>query len=103
MDAFDEVGIFLELIGLFLFVRGLLKFEFLYFNLFRLVYFKFQSNPQDNTILFSFPVAVFPRVIILVSVHGGRICGMLIEIICEQFHCYQVDPNVSTTFTHTWQ
>jgi hypothetical protein len=28
MDAFDEVGIFLELIGLFLFVRELLKFEF---------------------------------------------------------------------------
>lgn len=65
MDAFDEVSIFIELTGLFPFVRGLLKFEFVYFNLFRLIYYKFQNNPQGTTILFSFPVAVFPRVIIL--------------------------------------
>jgi len=54
MDAFDEVGIFLELTGLFLFVRVLLKFEFVYFNLFKLVYFKFQSNPQDTRYCFLF-------------------------------------------------
>jgi len=53
MGAFDEVGIFIELIGLFLFVRGLLKFDFVYFNLFRLANFKFQNNPQDTTIFFS--------------------------------------------------
>ena len=65
MDAFDEVIIFIELTGLFPFVRGLLKFEFVYFNLFRCIYFKFQNNPQGTMILFSFLVAVFPRVIIL--------------------------------------
>lgn len=65
MDAFDEINIFIELTGLFSFVRGLLKFEFMYFNLFRFIYFKFQNNPQGTTILFSFSVAVFPRVIIL--------------------------------------
>jgi Cu/Ag efflux pump CusA len=59
------VGIFVELTGLFLSVKGLLKFEFVCFTLFRLVYFKFKNNPQDTTILFSFPVAFFPRVIIL--------------------------------------
>jgi hypothetical protein len=37
--AFDEVSRFIELTGLFPFVRGLLKFEFAYFNLFRLIYF----------------------------------------------------------------
>lgn len=60
MDAFDEISILIELSGLFSFVRGLHKFEFVYFNLFRLIYFKFQNNPQGITILFSFSVAVFP-------------------------------------------
>ena len=65
MDVFDEVSIFIELTGLFPFVRGLFKSEFVYFNLFGLIYFNFQNNPQDTMILFSFPVAVFPWVILL--------------------------------------
>jgi hypothetical protein len=65
MDMFDELDIFIELTGLFPFVRGLLKYEFVYFNLFRLIYFKFQSNPQGTMVLFPFPVAAFPRLIIL--------------------------------------
>jgi hypothetical protein len=65
MDVFNEISIFIELNGLFSFVRGLFKFEFVYFNLFRLIYFKFQNNPQRITMLFSFSVAVFPWVIIL--------------------------------------
>jgi hypothetical protein len=51
MDVFDEVSIFIELTGLFPFVRGLFKSEFVYFNLFGLIYFNFQNNPQDTMIL----------------------------------------------------
>ena len=71
-------------------MRGLLKFEFI------LIYLGF-FNPQDTTILLTFPVAVFLRVIILVSVHGGCVSGMFIERICEQLNCYQEAPDVSTT------
>jgi len=103
MDAFDEVGIFLELIGLFLFVRELLKFEFFILIYLGLFISNLEVIPKIVRYCFFFLVAVFPRLIILVSVHGERISGVFIEIICEQLHCYQDDPKVSTTCTHTWQ
>jgi hypothetical protein len=79
-------------------VRGLLKFQFVYFNLFRFIYFKFQNNSQDTTILFSF-LSVFPRVIVFLSVHGICTGGMLIERLCEQLHCYQESLDINTTCT----
>lgn len=54
MDAFDDIDIFIGLTGLFQLVRGLLKFQFVCFNLLRLIYLKFQNSLQDTTILFSF-------------------------------------------------
>jgi hypothetical protein len=64
MDAFDDIDIFIGLTGLFPLVRGLLKFKFVYFNLLRLIYFKFQNSLQDTTVMFSISVSVFPRVIV---------------------------------------